>query len=319
MNLNVLKIVENSNDLNLLNSIVSKLEENNISISILLNNNELKKDDYPQLKFINRNDLYSLKFDIVEISIYSSLYPIILRYTKRKKIASLVNCYDFSANFSFPVPLKTSSTFLSYAYYQTRLTFANFLLTSSLVAKRRIEDTGVEKTVYINNPCFKYLYLSGLNSEINFKITSEKKKVILMDTSLFKGEEIVEFISGLKKLDDIFYPCLIIDSSTTDFSSLYSIDNKYIFSSKDFNRLSLYKNASYIYSHQNKIDDFDLELASKLNIPIISSLDELSNLKNEDLNHILSESKEYVLNKFTEENYVKRLISIYESIRRKRY
>lgn len=318
--------INSINEIEFAKKLKETLKDKNIHLTLVLFDSECKnifiKDDiYYISNFIIKeaNKLFSsFKFNLIQVSIFSPLYFFALKLSKKNKTIFLVDCNDFSANFYLPQAIKKSSTILSYTYYQTMLTVVDNLLVSSLVGKKRIEDMGMNKIIYTLSPCYDYFYLNKRSNDTSFRTKKDNKDVILMDTSLFNSEEVVDFISAIKKIDFIT-PCLIIDSSTSDFASLYSIDPKYIFSSKDFNRSLIYRNATYLYSHQNKVDDFDLLLANKMNLPVISSLDEIISKKFIDKKQIINENKLFVLNEFTFQKYVDKLMEVYSSLARRNY
>ena len=304
-------VIDNVNELQLFSK-VKEMIKDNIDIQII-DNTRLDVSESDVLKSLDNK-----RIELIQISIYSPLYKLFNHISLKSQTPLLVKCFDFSSNYAFPSAVKKSSTILSYTYYQTRLTFVDRLLVDSFVAKKRIEDMGIDKAVYILNPCFDYFSTSNLNKDVDFKIPSQNKKIILIETSLFNGEEIISFIEEIKKHEE-YYPCFLIDSSSSDFASLYQLDLKYVYSSKDYNRLLIYKASSYLYSRKDKLDDYDLQLACYLNIPVISSLSDENLKNNEYINYILDENKKYIESRYTLEKYTQELKNIYESIRRKNY
>lgn len=318
--------INSKNEIEFAKKLKETLKEKNVHSTLVFFDSESKKilikDDIYYISNFTIKEASKLfsyfKFNLIQVSIFSPLYFFALKLSRKNKTIFLVDCNDFSANFYFPQAIKKSSTILSYTYYQTMLTFVDNLLVSSIVGKRRIEDMGLNKTIFTLSPCFDYFYLNKKTNDTSFRTKKDNKDVILMDTSLFNSEEVIDFINEIKKLDFLI-PCLIIDSSSTDFASLYSVDQKYIFSSKDFNRSLIYRNATYLYSRQGKVDDFDLLLANKMNLPVISNFDELISKKIIDKKQIINENKLYVLNEFTFQKYVDKLMEVYSSLARRNY
>ena len=315
--MNILYILDDIKQLDSLSLFIDEMNKMEIYVTLISSEeipgreNVVILDTYKKRRdFIKHNEK---RFDIVQVNINSSLYFFACHISKRCNAVLLADCEDFSASYSLPSLVKKSSTLISYFRHLLLLNKIDFVMVNSIAGKKRIDDMGIRKRVFILSPYYGIKKKSRQRS-----VTRKNEKVgILFDSSLFKGEEIVQFVNDFKSLPEKYYQIIVIDSSTSDFASLYSVDSNHIFSSKDYNREDIYQKASYIYSHRDKIDNYDYYLGYVYNKKIVTSLSAFYE-KSVDKNQIDSDI-EYVKKEFSFEKHLSSLRRIYENIERSNY
>lgn len=316
-NMNICYVVENESELNFALKLKESIDPS-INFYILVST-DLKSDD-EKVIHLYKHSLKHIKvdFDIYHISIFSPIYCTIKRIAKTHKKQLLVSCNNFSANYTLSQQIKKLSTIHSYTYYKLRLGFVSNIIVNSLLGQKRINDMGIDRNLFILPPCYDYFLMMNPVTYSNID-NSLKGNTLIFDTGAFDGLEIVEFIKHLNEIQKNFNVKIIIDTSTTDFASLYSINTNIIYSTKDYNRRNLYKSAKYIYTHVGKMDDFDYLLAIKLKLIVIDEISKLCSQKNDVVDHIKSEDETFLKEEFSFKSHVSRLEEIYGCIKRLYY